>query len=242
MLAKKVADRYANPVELLAELRVVASQAAAQGWGSGPYGWSTEAWPVVVPGGSDATRRLSAVMKTSTRNTAPRFTFWKFAAVVLVCFLVGGWLAVMSRSGSILAGPQRQTPKRENVTAQLYHAKRVDAEASWRAIPRYFPKADVYELNLARQGLVRYYFFVTEEFPKAIPVLKMLRSTSNPHDRFDRFALAGLTIVSVRQGALKRARHFAQQITSADQGRLAEEDPRLAQQFREAQQKLTNQG
>ena len=34
MLAKKAADRYANPVELLAELRVVASQAASQGWGS----------------------------------------------------------------------------------------------------------------------------------------------------------------------------------------------------------------
>ena len=242
MLAKKAADRYANPVELLAELRVVASQAASQGWGSGAYGWSTATWPVVVPGGSDATRHLSAVMKTSTRNKAPRFTWWKFATVVLVCFLVGVGLAVLSRSGSILAGAQHQTPKRENVTAQIYHAKRVDTEAAWNAIPRYFPKADVYEINLARQGLVRHYFFVTGEFSKAIPVLKRLRSTSSPHDRFNRFALAGLTIASVRQGALKEARQFAQQITSTDQSRLAEEDPDLARQFREAQKKLINQG
>jgi len=241
MLAKKAADRYANPAELLAELRVVASQAAAQGWGSGPYEWSTATWPVMVPTGSDSTRRLSAVMKASTRNTAPRFAFWKFAAVVFVCFLIGGWLALISRPRGLLAGAQLQTSERKNVAAQLYHAKRVDTEAAWLAIPHYFPEADVYELNLARQGLVRHYFFVTEEFAKAARPLKMLRSTSKPHDPLNRFALAGLTIISVRQGNFKRARQFAQQITSEDQSRLEEEDPRMAQLFREAQQKLANQ-
>jgi eukaryotic-like serine/threonine-protein kinase len=228
MMAKKPESRYQTPNELLGDLRKLAGEAASAGWGDSAEHWSMAEW-IASSGASPAAIELSRLMKESAKLRRPQSKRGRMrAAVIVVAALLGGGAAYMSRPQPYLVGPEiTRVERRDSPLAQIFYAKMEPSEAAWLAVERYFPGADAYLLDLAREGLVRYYFFYTEEFSKALDPLQALSVSPNaqPGDSPMRaFAVAGLCIANERSDNLSAARTAAAQLTPAMRERLRRTD------------------
>ena len=174
MMAKKPADRFADPAALLGELHALASEGAEQGWAAKPDHWSLTDMIQAADDRAEATARLDNVMKTSALMRPPRSSTRWLAAALAGCVLLGAGLAAFSRPSSLLAGAQHGPAPFDNVWEQLLHAKRVNTEEAWLAALSH-PKADLrYHSLLAKEGLAYYYLVRTQQYEKAIEPLQDL--------------------------------------------------------------------
>jgi eukaryotic-like serine/threonine-protein kinase len=211
MLAKKPADRFAEPAALLRELHLLAKQGAEQGWATADHSWSLPEMIAIADDRAAATSRLGDLMKPTTG--VRRFARGWIVPAAMACLVVGAGLAFLLRPRPLLGGAGDALPSRGTVWAQLYHAKIVNTEAAWQAVEKYFPREDAYYHNLAKQGLVSYYFFRTQEFDKALgPLHELAAQTANPE--FHAFGLAGLVVVDAKAGRIDQAREENSQLTS----------------------------
>jgi serine/threonine-protein kinase len=241
MLAKKPENRFSGPSELLAELRRLAGEAAQEGWGEGAEHWSIANW-IAADSPSQNAAELKRLMEVSAkldeRSSARRY----LAPLIAAGLLVGAGLGFVTRPSSYLAGePVAHVAKRDSALAQLFHAKMAPSEAAWLAVFQNFPDADNYELDLAREGLVRYYFFNTEEYAKALPILHELaespdaRAADSP---LKAFAYAGMCIANQRVGRLPQANEAAAQITPQMRDLLRRTDDSMYRLLQSALQPL----
>jgi serine/threonine-protein kinase len=229
MLAKDPAQRFADPAALLRELHDLAREGAEQGWSAGPDNWSFAELLAVADDRAEATARLDGLMKTSELVRLRRTPLRWWLAAVAGCLLLGLAMAAMQRPASLLAGAGEGPPPRETAWAQLYHAKRADTVPAWSAVADYFPDADPYYHNLARQGLARHYFFRTREYDRAIQPLTELADLGDSQPEFQAFGIAGLVVAHAKQGQIERALQEYGRLSAPMLQQLEQREPSLAE-------------
>jgi hypothetical protein len=214
MLAKKPENRPASPSELLVALRDLASTAAREGWAEGPDNWSLVDWIATDEARSQASERLGELMKAETRLRLAGRKWGRLALVLAVAALVGVALASVTRPRPYLAGSQSPSiPRRSSAGAQLYHAKVTDSPAAWRSVWVEFPEADPFLLQLAKQGLVRHYLLVSQEYELALPVIGELEQFS-PSDELQAFLFSTRCIANERLDRIAEAQLAREQLTA----------------------------
>lgn len=229
MMEKKPADRPATPSELLQELRRLSTEAVSEGWGDGPDGWSLAEWVATAEARGESTHRLGALMQASAKLRAVPWSLGTVGALAAGAALVGIALALATRPRPYLEGNgAAAVVERENVWAQIYHAKMAPSEEAWEAVWENFPNADPYAHALAQQGLVRYYLFLRQDFAAALPPLRELSGTlTDSQTSLRAFTFAGLAIVHHRLGQLEEAREAYTQLTSELKDELQRSDSRM---------------
>lgn len=214
MLAKKPENRPASPSELLIALRELASTAAREGWAEGPDNWSLVELIATDEARSQASEQLGELMKAETKLRLTGRS-WGLLAFLLVAAVLGGIvLASVTRPRSYLEGSQSPSiPRRSSAGAQLYHAKMSDSPAAWRSVWQEFPEADPFLLQLAKQGLVRHYLLVSQEYDLALPVIQELEQFS-PSDELRAFIFSTKCIANERLDRIAEAQQAREQLTS----------------------------
>jgi hypothetical protein len=215
----------------LADLRLLAAEAAAEGWGGGLENWSAAELSAVAGRENDQTARLEALMKATSRLQKERIRLAAWSVLAAACLLVGILVARFSQPAPLLATVQAGPPRRANPLAQLYHAKTVDSEAAWLSVLEYYPDADEHIRNWVTEGLVRHYLY-RGEYEKAIPHLEQLASTSSEGTMSHAFTFAGLTIAYTALSQRDLAAEALEQITPEVRIMLADYDPQLEELFR----------
>jgi serine/threonine-protein kinase len=228
MIAKKPELRYQSPGELLGELRKLAGEAAGAGWGEGADHWSMAEW-IASTAPSPAAAELDRLMKANARLEPPARKRRYAAAALAGALALGVVAGFVTRPRPYLEGGEVTSVKRrDSPLAQIFQAKMAPSEAAWNAVGEYFPNADPYVLDLAKEGLVRYYLFIdTEDFRKALDSLNALAASPNaasPDSPMRAFAYAGLCIVHAQMGNREAASAAASQLTTAMRERLRRTD------------------
>jgi serine/threonine-protein kinase len=242
MMAKKPAERFADPAALLRELHELASEGAEQGWSTGPENWSFSELLAVADDRAEATARLDELMKTSSLVRPHRFPWRGAIAALIGCVLLGAAAVVFMRPASLLADAAEGPPKRDTVWAQLYHAKRVDTEPAWQAVRAHFPSADPYYHHLAQQGLVRYYLFRSGESDRALEPLQELADLGSAEPEFQAFGIAGLVVAHAQAGRVEAARNEYSRMTASMRDQLQQRDSQMAELLDDAIQRMDGSG
>lgn len=242
MLAKDPAQRFADPAALLRELHDLAREGAKEGWSAGPDNWSFAELLAVADDRAEATARLEGLMKTGALVQPQRRPLRWWAAAVVGCLLLGVAVAAISRPGSLLDGAGEGPPPRDSVWAQLYHAKSADTEPAWQAVAAHFPDADPYYHNLAKQGLVRYYFFRSREYDRAIQPLAELADLGDAQPEFQTFGIAGLVIAHAKLGDIDQALLEYGLLSASMLQQLEQREPALAELLDETVEQLNGPG
>lgn len=246
MLAKKPVDRFQTPFELLSELRELAKRAAQEGWAEGPDNWSLSELLSFGEGRNEVTQRLTAAMKTTAMAALPRWRAKCWIALAVAALVAGLVIAALTKPRLLLADTEERPEQQENVRAQLFHAKVRDTPDAWKAVIDYFPTADPFDLNLAKQGLVRVYLR-DRDYSEAQRTARELAGDSDL--RFKAFGMAGQVIALTSQAqseaeagrndqALKlrkQAREISGEISSDWNQQL---DQGMSQQLNEARNEL----
>jgi predicted Ser/Thr protein kinase len=243
MLAKKPEHRHQSPSELLADLRKLAGEAASEGWGDGAEHWSIADWIAAADTRTQASAELSRLMLTSAQLSHPLRRRRAMLAPLIAAAAIGGVLfGFATRPQSYLAGTQvKSVAKRDSPLAQIFHAKMAPSEAAWKAVWEKFPDADPYILDLAREGLVRYYLFNTLDFGAARELLERLAESADAaaeNSPLRAFAYAGLCVVNHRLGMPQAANEAAAQLTPEMIDHLRRADGPMFDLLRTAQPSL----
>jgi hypothetical protein len=173
-------------------------------------------------------------MKISAAKPKRSSARW-LAAAVVACVLAGAAVAAITGPKSLLAGAQIGPPKLSSAWAQLYQAKQVDTEAAWQAVINNFPEASPYLHNLAKQGLV-YFYFHNQHYDKAIKPLEELAA----QEGFKTFGIAGLVVAYTNLNDDDRAYEENQRLSTDMRSALSQQAPAMATQLSEALDQLAD--
>lgn len=242
LMAKAPDNRFSSPVELLAVLHRLATEAAEQGWGEGPQAWSLAELSAVKGLPAESTAELAALMQQSQQLDKRRSSLKLRLAALIVALVVGLLLGYATRPRFLLADAARApVEKAETAWAQIYRASLAPSEAAWQAVEEFFPDEDPYVLAQARQGLVRYYLYLSEEYDKALRVLEELAARSGQDQRqrtLQAFTRAGLVIVHEHLDHLDQARAANSRLTAENLDELRRTDRRLYELLETSQRRL----
>ena len=179
-------------------------------------------------------------MKASRAVEPGRIRPGRWVAVLLAAVLGGVGLSRIVMPRFYLAGAAaEQVEQRSSPWAQLYHAAMTPSEAAWKAVWEEFDEVDAFPRQLAQQGLVRYYLFVTEEYSKALDCLRQLEKVSDADASLQSFTEAAMCIAHQRLEEFEQARDTADNLTSEKRDLLRRSDPRMYEMFESALDKLT---
>ncbi len=238
MIAKRPEQRYQSAVELLSDLRKLAGEAAAEGWGDGPEEWTLAEWIASADSRSRAAAELGRLMKESAQLQPRRWRPSRAALFLIGAVAAGMLLGLALRPRSYLAGqPIVNAQKRDSAWAQLFQANIAPSEAAWLAVRRHFPNEDQYIYDLADVGLVRYYLFYSPSpnYAEALPILQSLSQNSEAASLgspLRPFVFAGLCIVNQRLGRTEQAIAAADQLNGAMRDELRRSDGRMYELLR----------
>ncbi|MCA9235810.1 MAG: serine/threonine protein kinase [Planctomycetales bacterium] len=242
MMAKKPSGRYDSATEVMGELRALAQEAAAAGWGDGPEQWSLAEWMQSGASGSMTAEHLADLMKASAKldeDQNRRRRLWRTVGIAAVA---GVLFAVVTRPRSYLeATPVTKVEPRDSAWAQIFQAKMAPSEAAWQAVFDNFPDEDRYVLGVARQGLIRFYLLQSDDAAKAQRELAELR-TSAPAEGFlpeqEAFLNAAECIAQEQLGNKEGARDARSRITSEMRDLLEDSDPQIFAMLRSSENAL----
>lgn len=239
MLAKEPGQRPASPHELLAELRDLASQAAADGWAEGPEGWSLTERTATSRTPSKVSAELGQLMHDEAKLRLGKRRWVRLAAGLALAVFAGVLLSAATRPRPYLqAPPSAEIPRSDSPWGQIYHAKLVDDEEAWLAVEREFPDASPYLKQLANQGLVRYYLFDSQEYRRALQVLRRLDDEAPPDGPLADFVAAALCICQENLGRFDDAREANARLTPQDRDDLRRAETQLYDQLQTSLREL----
>jgi tRNA A-37 threonylcarbamoyl transferase component Bud32 len=231
MLAKKPAERFADPATLLAELNAIANEGASAGWANRPSEWSLTEVIQAADDRAEATARLDDAMKTSALMQPPPTSHRWVAAALAGCVLLGVAAALLSRPTSLLAGSRHGPAMYSDVWKQLLHAKRVNTEEAWLAAedPNNHANADpFYTPYLAKEGRAYFYLTRTQQYEKALEPLQELANLGESQPAFQVFGIAGLVVAYTHLGDIDRAAYENSRLTPEMRNLLREKSPQMA--------------
>jgi serine/threonine-protein kinase len=241
MIAKRPEHRYRDPQELLGELRRLAAEAAAQGWGSAGD-WPDALASIAAGESSRGVAELARLMQAAARLETPRWFRGRTAAILAGAILVGALVGVITRPAFLLKEvPTADVPKQASEWSQLFQANLAPSEQAWLAVERHFPDADPLVKELARQGLVRYRLFNSEDFAQALELLDAWPPTGLSGEALassEAFRRASECIANERLGRRREARAAAAALTDDMRQLLRETEPRLYERFSASQGRL----
>ena len=155
MLAKKPADRHSDARDLLRDLRSLGLEGAEADWSVDTVDSAGAETGILGAGASDATRRLSSLMKTQALAARRRRGWYRGAAAAAVAaFALGGLGAVVWRPPFILDTPAADSAveRKASPREQFDYANDLGTEAGWQSVAQYFP-ADKQFVPLADEQL-----------------------------------------------------------------------------------------
>jgi eukaryotic-like serine/threonine-protein kinase len=228
MMAKQPADRYETPAGLLSDLKDLSSDAARQGWAAGPEQWSLVEWIAAKDSVSDVSAELRTVLLEQAQLDPPKTGWRSWATLLLIALVFGGLLGLLIQPRFLLrSSSSMMIPVRKSPEAQLFHAKMVDSEAAWRAVWENFPGVDAFYKQLAQQGLVRHFLFVSQEYGKTLPLLRELGQQATSNESVRAFVLAAESVSHEQLGHRREAAEAYSQLTPADKDILSRNEPQL---------------
>lgn len=230
MMAKQPADRFADPAELLRALRLLAKQAADEGWAEGPENWSLSDLSAVGGTSIEATAALDQLMRGTRAVRTPQIDRRRLLVTMAVALVVGACVAAISRQNYVLADSEPDVASFETPLEQLFHAKMVDTPDAWQQVIERFPTADIAVKNQALQGLARWYL-KAEDYRAALPYLNELSNAPANQRATRTFAHVALTVAHSELGNLQEARRYRQLVSVTDVDSM-QTDPQLVEQFR----------
>lgn len=240
MLAKKPENRPANPGELLLALRSLATTAAEEGWAEGPDAWTLAEWIATEETRSPTSKQLSDLMKQETSLQAVSRQ-WGGALLLAAAALVAGLaVAAVTRPKPYLNGFESpEVPTRETAEAQLFYAKLTDSPDAWISVWEKFPKADPYLHQLARQGLVRRYLLVSQDYQAALREIGQLEGSLDTSDEaLVAFVYSCKCIAFEHLGDKRQAMAALEQVTPDLSGLLQTRETQINDLFESSQRRL----
>ncbi|MEQ8850033.1 serine/threonine-protein kinase [Botrimarina sp.] len=163
LIAKRPADRFQSPGELLGRLAEVAAAGAEEGWASvsGGFGRAVAAvssttlpWAPRSTEDMAAVTKLASAMQQESIEAATRRRHRRRAAIGAAAgMLIGAGVALWAVPSLPVSPQLRGSARFETVQQQLFNAKSVDTPEAWRAVIELHPNADAFYHNLARRGL-----------------------------------------------------------------------------------------
>ncbi len=245
MMAKKPEARYESAQQLLADLHRLAAEGEREGWADGTADWALpELVSVAAPLATQAEELGKLMREESAADAAPEPRgLWRRGALWAAALFVGGFIGLATRPAPLLSGASPSpVQKRDSPWEQVYQAKLANSENAWLAVRQHFPEADEFILQLADQGLVRYYLQVSQEYRKALRPLNRLRRWCMENDSqggLAAFTFAGLSVAYAGLGDDDRAREAAGLLTASMRDELRRDDRLMHELFsttqREAQ-------
>lgn len=230
MMAKRPEDRYADPIELMRELRLLAKQAAAEGWAEGPENWALTDLSSYAGNSIPATGELDQLMRGTRMLQLPKTNRrWLFAGLA-GAMLVGALVAGAARRPYVLAGNERPVAQSDTAQQQLWHAKMVNTPAGWHAVLDRFPTADPLVTNEAKKGLARYYL-AAENYEAALPYLVELENVPDSQPTTRTFARVALAVAYAELGNTAEAQRYKSLLLPTDVDDMLT-DPELVERYR----------
>ena len=205
MLAKDPGDRYATPRQLLTELRAVSIELYQDDPGEEQDVWHDEVLSTVETR-RQATERLATAMRTTAMPTVRRRGIWRWAALALLCLLLGAGASWAVRPRPMIEPtPEDPTTITKHATAldQFIYASLLDSEAGWKSVPYYFPD-DTYYARRSRQGLALFDLW-GYEYVRAKELFDECAAYNAAELQFRAFGLAGQAIVLIHLNKFNEA-------------------------------------
>src|SRR5262245_42511397 len=160
MLAKDPAERFANPRDMLKELRSLQIDGIDMQWPAELDEINGVEVASLLAVRGEATQRLQDLMKTQALVTrGNRKRLWYAAAFVIGAMLLGASVAWATRERFLLDVPKSELPiveKMANAEAQYQLARFADTEAAWKSVEDHFPNDRRIVLK-SKEGLGKWY-------------------------------------------------------------------------------------
>lgn len=230
MMAKQPQDRFADPGELLRALRLLAKQAADDGWAEGPENWSLSDLSPVGGASIEATDQLEHLMRGARAARPPKLDARRLIATGTIALLVGAALAALVRQSYVLADSEPEVASFDTPLEQLFHAKMVDTPDAWQQVIDRFPTADLFVKNQALLGLARWYIKAAD-YRAALPYLDELAAAPESQRATRTFARVALAVAHAELGDREEAQRYRQLVSVAEVDGM-QTDSQLVEQFR----------
>jgi serine/threonine-protein kinase len=207
MLAKDPSERFANPREMLKELRSLQIDGVEMQWPAELDEINGVEVASLLALRGEATQRLQELMKTQALVTRTnRKRLWCAAAFVIGAMLLGAGAAWATRERFLLDVPKSQLPKvarKETAQLQFDHAEFLQSEIGWQAVDDYYGKdpRSSRVVNRSKQELAKLYV-LRDDLQKAALVFEELAAAKDDsltsEKEFRAFGLAGLAVTNYR--------------------------------------------
>ncbi|MCU0960775.1 MAG: protein kinase [Pirellulaceae bacterium] len=138
LLAKAPTSRYQSASDVLRDLRAL-PVAGLERWPTGDDDWDMPDAVAFADACSEATLRLDGIMKSSSFGLRRRHAVVWVLAALLVGSLAGGAAAWVRRPPYLLNVSAEAIERKESAKLQYWHAMKLNTEAAWLSVARYFP-------------------------------------------------------------------------------------------------------
>jgi serine/threonine-protein kinase len=160
MLAKDPGERFANPREMLKELRSLQIDGVDMQWPAELDEINGVEVASLLALRGEVTQRLQDLMQTQALVVRKnRKRLWYAVAFVIGAMLLGAGAAWATRERFLLDVPKSELPivdKLESADAQLQYARAFPSEDAWKSVDYHFPTERRFVL-LAKEGLGKWY-------------------------------------------------------------------------------------